>query len=286
MLLQPILYIVYHLQKLKINKTVSVYILFFKYRLYILGYSDWYDRLLYLQQHLSGPRVESSIKNNNIQINEFSAWNNRYFICVIYHRIAWEQASASCETAFSCSCTIHGIEAYKNERPSSQCSFAAICVDHTLAWDATWGCTKQSVLGSTLLTMVVDHTCCLHCGMNCNTGLAREIPAAVGEQLCSTTPEQTGLRGSSRATINHHLSPSSCWNKLPYWIQPEVWSLNWKEETHKDRGTKESGALLSIVSPVCFNPKKNKYVFLHVMACFYYVVFRNYQYTFLQVKVE
>lgn len=96
MLLQPILYIVYHLQKLKINKTVSVYILFFKYRLYILGYSDWYDRLLYLQQHLSGPRVESSIKNNNIQINEFSAWNNRYFICVIYHRIAWEQASASC----------------------------------------------------------------------------------------------------------------------------------------------------------------------------------------------
>lgn len=29
MLLQPILYIVYHLQKPKINKTVSVYILFF-----------------------------------------------------------------------------------------------------------------------------------------------------------------------------------------------------------------------------------------------------------------
>lgn len=208
------------------------------------------------------------------------------FYCVIYHRIAWEQASASCETAFSCSCTIHGIEAYKNERPSSQRSFAAICVHHTLAWDTTWGCTKKSVLGSTLLTMVVDHTCCLHCSMNCNTGLARGIPAAVGEQLCSTTPEQTGLRGSSRATVNHHLSPSSCWDKLPYWIQPEIWSLNWKEETHEDRGTKESGAFNQLcLLFVLIQRKINKFC-LHVMACFYYVVFRNDQYTFLQVKVE
>lgn len=55
------------------------------------------------------------------------------------------------------------------------------------------------------------------------------VPAAVGEQFCPTAPEQARLRGSSRPTRDHDLPPSGCWDQLPYWIQPEVWSLNWKD---------------------------------------------------------
>lgn len=55
------------------------------------------------------------------------------------------------------------------------------------------------------------------------------IPAAVGEQLRPTTPEQAGLRGSLRPTLDHDLPPSGCWDQFPYWIQPEVWRKNWKD---------------------------------------------------------
>ena len=56
------------------------------------------------------------------------------------------------------------------------------------------------------------------------------LPAAVGEQLRPAAPEQAGLRGGSRTTLDHHLPPSGCWDQSPHWIQPEVWSLNWKDK--------------------------------------------------------
>lgn len=62
------------------------------------------------------------------------------------------------------------------------------------------------------------------------------LPAAVSEQLRPTAPEQAGLRGSSRATLYHHLPPSGCWDQLSYWIQSEVWGLNWMNR-RQDGGT-------------------------------------------------
>lgn len=56
------------------------------------------------------------------------------------------------------------------------------------------------------------------------------LPAAVGEQLSPAAPEQAGLRGGSRTTLDHDLPPSGCWDQSPHWIQPEVWSLNWKDK--------------------------------------------------------
>lgn len=56
------------------------------------------------------------------------------------------------------------------------------------------------------------------------------LPAAVGEQLRPAAPEQARLRGSPRPTRDHDLPPSGCWNQFPDWIQPEVWSLNWKDK--------------------------------------------------------
>lgn len=68
----------------------------------------------------------------------------------------------------------------------------------------------------------------MHCSMYENQ-VDSVLPAAVGEQLRPTAPEQAGLWGSSRATLDHHLPPSGCWDQFPYWIQPEVWGLNWKD---------------------------------------------------------
>lgn len=49
------------------------------------------------------------------------------------------------------------------------------------------------------------------------------LPAAVDEQLSATTPEQAGLWGRSRLTLNHDLTASGSWDQFPYWIQPKVW---------------------------------------------------------------
>lgn len=69
---------------------------------------------------------------------------------------------------------------------------------------------------------------------------AGDVPAAVGQQLCATTPEQTGLRCSSRTALDHHLTSSGCWNQPADRVLSEVWGLNWKMvrgvRERKDRG--------------------------------------------------
>lgn len=65
------------------------------------------------------------------------------------------------------------------------------------------------------------------CGMD-QTHVGMFLPAAVDEQLSATTPEQAGLWGSSRLTLNHDLSPSGSWDQFSYWIQPKVWRMDWE----------------------------------------------------------
>lgn len=54
------------------------------------------------------------------------------------------------------------------------------------------------------------------------------LPAAVGKELCATTPEERWFRSSTWFTLHLHLPSTSSRDQLSYWVQPKIWSLDWE----------------------------------------------------------
>lgn len=61
-----------------------------------------------------------------------------------------------------------------------------------------------------------------------NEGYYGMLPAAVGEELGATAPEERGFRSSAWFTLHLHLASTSSRDQLSHWVQPKIWSLDWE----------------------------------------------------------